>query len=192
MLERGPPYPQVILPQFGGYWIEDQEAPPPSEAPLSKATPPDAPPIQAQPPPEATPSEAPPPSSLQCSGAEVEDGGTKEAEGSAPGDYGYHLEEINEAARAYRNHFLGRVSCDVLWNKSVLKHFVVCSSFRFWSPMSSCLSGTSELLLPSQQFGKPAAVCETRGGEGTRIPAHHHQVNTGTGSGQSSKRGLTR
>uniref|UniRef100_A0A3B5MTR4 Rap-GAP domain-containing protein n=1 Tax=Xiphophorus couchianus TaxID=32473 RepID=A0A3B5MTR4_9TELE len=76
VLERGPPYPQVILPQFGGYWIEDQEAPPPS--------------------------------SLQCSGLEVEDGGTKEAEGSAPGDYGYHLEEINEAARAYRNHFLGR------------------------------------------------------------------------------------
>uniref|UniRef100_A0A3B3UFM1 Rap-GAP domain-containing protein n=1 Tax=Poecilia latipinna TaxID=48699 RepID=A0A3B3UFM1_9TELE len=30
VLERGPPYPQVILPQFGGYWIEDAEAPPPS------------------------------------------------------------------------------------------------------------------------------------------------------------------
>lgn len=103
MLERGAPYPQVILPQFGGYWIEDPEAPPPSEDPLPKATPPDAPPIQD-----------PPPSSLQCSGAEVEDGGTKEAGGSAPGDYGYHLEETNEAARAYRNHFLGRVSCDVL------------------------------------------------------------------------------
>uniref|UniRef100_A0A087X4D2 Rap-GAP domain-containing protein n=1 Tax=Poecilia formosa TaxID=48698 RepID=A0A087X4D2_POEFO len=77
VLERGPPYPQVILPQFGGYWIEDAEA-------------------------------APPPSSLQCSGAEVEDRGIREAEGSAPGDYGYHLEEINEAARAYRKHFLGR------------------------------------------------------------------------------------
>uniref|UniRef100_A0A3Q2QBA9 Uncharacterized protein n=1 Tax=Fundulus heteroclitus TaxID=8078 RepID=A0A3Q2QBA9_FUNHE len=68
VLERGAPYPQVILPQFGGYWIEDPEAP--------------APPV-------------PPPASLESSGA-------------APGDYGYQLEEINEAARAYRKHFLGR------------------------------------------------------------------------------------
>uniref|UniRef100_A0A8C6TCU6 RAP1 GTPase activating protein 2a n=1 Tax=Neogobius melanostomus TaxID=47308 RepID=A0A8C6TCU6_9GOBI len=27
VLEKGGPYPQVILPQFGGYWIEDAEAP---------------------------------------------------------------------------------------------------------------------------------------------------------------------
>ncbi|KAL0162432.1 hypothetical protein M9458_041828, partial [Cirrhinus mrigala] len=27
VLQRGEPYPQVILPQFGGYWIEDPEAP---------------------------------------------------------------------------------------------------------------------------------------------------------------------
>ncbi|XP_023817366.1 rap1 GTPase-activating protein 2 isoform X3 [Oryzias latipes] len=27
VLEKGGPYPQVILPQFGGYWIEDSEAP---------------------------------------------------------------------------------------------------------------------------------------------------------------------
>ncbi|XP_056158115.1 rap1 GTPase-activating protein 2-like, partial [Lampris incognitus] len=27
VLEKGSPYPQVILPQFGGYWIEDVEAP---------------------------------------------------------------------------------------------------------------------------------------------------------------------
>ncbi|XP_024300440.1 rap1 GTPase-activating protein 2 isoform X8 [Oncorhynchus tshawytscha] len=27
ILEKGSPYPQVILPQFGGYWIEDAEAP---------------------------------------------------------------------------------------------------------------------------------------------------------------------
>lgn len=26
VLQRGEPYPQVILPQFGGYWIEDAEA----------------------------------------------------------------------------------------------------------------------------------------------------------------------
>uniref|UniRef100_A0A669EL31 Rap1 GTPase-activating protein 2 n=1 Tax=Oreochromis niloticus TaxID=8128 RepID=A0A669EL31_ORENI len=54
VLERGEPYPQVILPEFGGYWIEDPD------------------------------------------------------EETAPGDYGYRLEEINEAARAYRKHFLGR------------------------------------------------------------------------------------
>ncbi|XP_069395516.1 rap1 GTPase-activating protein 2-like isoform X10 [Paralichthys olivaceus] len=28
VLQRGGPYPQVILPEFGGYWIEDAEAPP--------------------------------------------------------------------------------------------------------------------------------------------------------------------
>nr|XP_029529986.1 rap1 GTPase-activating protein 2-like [Oncorhynchus nerka] len=27
ILEKGSPYPQVILPQFGGYWIEDADAP---------------------------------------------------------------------------------------------------------------------------------------------------------------------
>ncbi|XP_016314594.1 rap1 GTPase-activating protein 2-like isoform X2 [Sinocyclocheilus anshuiensis] len=27
VLQQGEPYPQVILPQFGGYWIEDPEAP---------------------------------------------------------------------------------------------------------------------------------------------------------------------
>ncbi|XP_051537708.1 rap1 GTPase-activating protein 2-like isoform X11 [Myxocyprinus asiaticus] len=27
VLQRGEPYPQVILPQFGGYWIEDPKAP---------------------------------------------------------------------------------------------------------------------------------------------------------------------
>ncbi|MED6264168.1 Rap1 GTPase-activating protein 2 [Characodon lateralis] len=84
VLERGAPYPQVILPQFGGYWIEDPEAPPPT---------------------------VPPPTSLECSGEEVKEGrgeGRKEEESAAPGEYGYQLEEINEAARAYRKHFLGR------------------------------------------------------------------------------------
>ncbi|KAM4546709.1 rap1 GTPase-activating protein 2-like isoform 3-T6 [Fundulus diaphanus] len=81
VLERGAPYPQVILPQFGGYWIEDPEAP--------------APPV-------------PPPASLESSGEEVEEEGGGGEEGAAPGDYGYQLEEINEAARAYRKHFLGR------------------------------------------------------------------------------------
>uniref|UniRef100_A0A8C2XEB5 Uncharacterized protein n=1 Tax=Cyclopterus lumpus TaxID=8103 RepID=A0A8C2XEB5_CYCLU len=75
VLERGGPYPQVILPEFGGYWIEDPEADPP-----------------------------PPP--LEEGGEE--DGGGREEENTAPGDYGYRLEEVGEAARAYRKHFLGR------------------------------------------------------------------------------------
>ncbi|KAM4545929.1 rap1 GTPase-activating protein 2-like isoform 1-T1 [Odontesthes bonariensis] len=78
VLERGGPYPQVILPQFGGYWIEDPEAPP---------------------------SPVPPPR------GEEEDGGglgRREEEETAPGHYGYQLQEMNEAARAYRKHFLGR------------------------------------------------------------------------------------
>lgn len=72
VLERGGAYPQVILPEFGGYWIEDPDAPPPADSRGKE---------------------------------EVED------EEAAPGDYGYRLEEINEAARAYRKHFLGRVRC---------------------------------------------------------------------------------
>uniref|UniRef100_A0A667WN26 Rap-GAP domain-containing protein n=1 Tax=Myripristis murdjan TaxID=586833 RepID=A0A667WN26_9TELE len=64
-----------------GYWIEDPEAPPP-------------------------------PSFTESGLAEEEEGGGGgggvEEEGSPPGDYGYRLEEINEAARAYRKHFLGR------------------------------------------------------------------------------------
>uniref|UniRef100_A0A672FQT7 Uncharacterized protein n=1 Tax=Salarias fasciatus TaxID=181472 RepID=A0A672FQT7_SALFA len=75
--EKGAPYPQVILPQFGGYWIEDPEAPPP----------PPAPPAEGE-------------------DEDVEDGGgggQREAE-----DFGYRLEEMNQAARAYRKHFLGK------------------------------------------------------------------------------------
>ncbi|KAK2827966.1 hypothetical protein Q5P01_019000 [Channa striata] len=64
VLERGAPYPQVILPEFGGYWIEDPEAPAPC--------------------------------SLESEGEVKEE------------DYGYQVEEINKAARAYRKHFLGR------------------------------------------------------------------------------------
>lgn len=96
VLERGAPYPQVILPEFGGYWIEDPEAPPPP---------------------------APPPASLESRG-EGEEGegalGGKEEEGEdrPSGDYGYRLEEINEAARAYRKHFLGRVRSEGVVVKS--------------------------------------------------------------------------
>ncbi|KAM4620525.1 rap1 GTPase-activating protein 2b [Polymixia lowei] len=74
VLERGGPFPQVILPEFGGYWIEDPGAPP-----------------------------APPQTSTEKS---LCDRG--EEEGTPPGGGGYRLEEVNEAARAYRKHFLGR------------------------------------------------------------------------------------
>lgn len=76
VLEKGGPYPQVILPQFGGYWIED------AEAPLGT------------------------PTSSDSSFCEEEDWG----EGMSPGGgFGYRL-ECNSMARAYRKHFLGRVS----------------------------------------------------------------------------------
>ncbi|XP_068455039.1 rap1 GTPase-activating protein 2-like isoform X3 [Clinocottus analis] len=68
VLERGGPYPQVILPVFGGFWIEDPDADPPPPAPLE----------------------------------------SREEEDTAPLHYGYQLEEVSEAARAYRKHFLGR------------------------------------------------------------------------------------
>lgn len=85
VLERGAPYPQVILPVFGGYWIEDP--PPPAPPPEDKE--------------EAEETEE----------EEEEDGRLKGGveEDSLAGDYGYRLEEISEAARAYRKHFLGRV-----------------------------------------------------------------------------------
>ncbi|KAI3374050.1 hypothetical protein L3Q82_022616 [Scortum barcoo] len=81
VLERGVPYPQVIRPEFGGYWIEDPEAPS---------------------------------TSLEIKRGEEEEegdlGGREEDDMTAAGHYGYQLEETNEAARAYRKHFLGRVS----------------------------------------------------------------------------------
>lgn len=76
VLEKGGPYPQVILPQFGGYWIEDVEAP------------------------------AGTPTSSESSFCEDEEGG----EGMSPvGGYNYRM-ECNSTARAYRKHFLGKVS----------------------------------------------------------------------------------
>lgn len=75
ILEKGSPYPQVILPQFGGYWIEDAEAPVGT------------------------------PTSSESSFCEEDDGG-----GMSPaGGFGFRL-ECNSSARAYRKHFLGRVS----------------------------------------------------------------------------------
>lgn len=84
VLERGAPYPQVILPVFGGYWIEAHEAPPTSLENRKEKERED----------------------------EEEKTGSKgavEEEETPAGDYGYPLEEKNDAARAYRRHFLGRV-----------------------------------------------------------------------------------
>lgn len=88
VLEKGGPYPQVILPQFGGYWIEDVEAP------------------------------AGTPSSSESSFCEEEDGG----EGMSPGGgHSYRL-ECNSIARAYRKHFLGKVSVCVSMSVSLCNY----------------------------------------------------------------------
>lgn len=81
VLERGGPYPQVILPEFGGYWIEDPEDPPPT----------------------------PPPTCMEIKEGEEKEGGLRSEDEQLPEDYGYQLEEISEAARVYRKHFLGKV-----------------------------------------------------------------------------------
>ncbi|CAN9501254.1 unnamed protein product [Ophioblennius macclurei] len=81
VLQKGAPYPQVILPQFGGYWIEDPEAPPPP---------------------------APPPAGAEDEGEEDGGGGEQGVEQEEAEDFGYRLEEMNQAARAYRKHFLGK------------------------------------------------------------------------------------
>ncbi|XP_046719197.1 rap1 GTPase-activating protein 2a isoform X4 [Silurus meridionalis] len=85
VLEKGGPYPQVILPQFGGYWIED------AEAPLGTPTSSD---------------------SSFCEEEESDDmgpgggrGGVMRGRGG--GEEEYRLES-NSTARAYRKHFLGR------------------------------------------------------------------------------------
>lgn len=79
MLEKGGPYPQVILPQFGGYWIED------SEAPVGT------------------------PTSSDSSFCEEEDDGLSPSGGGGGGGFGYRM-ECNSTSRAYRKHFLGKVS----------------------------------------------------------------------------------
>ncbi|TNM84753.1 hypothetical protein fugu_008931 [Takifugu bimaculatus] len=84
VLERGGPYPQVILPEFGGYWIEDPEAPPPT----------------------------PPPTSTEIKEGEEKEGELRREDEQLLEDYGYQLEEISEAVRAYRKHFLGRLLCE--------------------------------------------------------------------------------
>ncbi|XP_055799016.1 rap1 GTPase-activating protein 2b isoform X1 [Salvelinus fontinalis] len=80
VLERGGPYPQVILPEFGGYWIEDPDAlfpTPPSRYPNL------------------------------CDRGDDGGGGEGEEGDAALVGYGYRLES-NDAARAYRKHFLGK------------------------------------------------------------------------------------
>lgn len=72
-MEKGGPYPLIVLPQFGGYWIEDPE---------NVGT----------------------PTSLGSSICEEE-----EEDSLSPSTFGYKLECKSEA-RAYRRHFLGKVS----------------------------------------------------------------------------------
>ncbi|XP_051902343.1 rap1 GTPase-activating protein 2-like isoform X2 [Hippocampus zosterae] len=81
VLEKGGPYPQIILPQFGGYWIEDPEEPPP---PL------------------------PPPASQVATADDEQEGGRRGRVAQDNADCRYRLEETNEAARAYRKYFLGK------------------------------------------------------------------------------------
>ncbi|XP_041750560.1 rap1 GTPase-activating protein 2 isoform X1 [Coregonus clupeaformis] len=76
VLERGGPYPQVILPEFGGYWIEDPDA-------------------------------LVPPTPSLCDRGDDGGGGEGEEGDAAQVGYGYRLES-NDAARAYRKHFLGK------------------------------------------------------------------------------------
>ncbi|XP_076833425.1 rap1 GTPase-activating protein 2a isoform X3 [Brachyhypopomus gauderio] len=78
VLEKGSPYPQVILPQFGGYWIEDTEVP------------------------VGTPTSS---DSSFYEEEEEEAEGTGHSGGG--GGFGYRLES-KSTARAYRKHFLGR------------------------------------------------------------------------------------
>lgn len=77
VVEKGGPYPLIILPQFGGYWIEDPE---------NVGT----------------------PTSLGSSVYEEE-----EEDSLSPNTFGYKLECRGEA-RAYRRHFLGKVSLGTL------------------------------------------------------------------------------
>ncbi|XP_056466317.1 rap1 GTPase-activating protein 2a isoform X2 [Gadus chalcogrammus] len=96
VLEKGGPYPQVILPQFGGYWIEDAEAP------------------------VGTPTSS---ESSFCEEEEVEDGGG--GSGGSPGaGHGYRL-ECNGTARAYRKHFLGREHMNYYCTGSSIGHLIM-------------------------------------------------------------------
>lgn len=104
VVEKGGPYPLIILPQFGGYWIEDPE---------NVGT----------------------PTSLGSSVYEEE-----EEDSLSPNTFGYKLECRGEA-RAYRRHFLGKVSPGTLpewtlhwggWHGSLFQGFSVFSA--------SCLS----------------------------------------------------
>lgn len=104
VLEKGGPYPQVILPQFGGYWIEDVEA--------TVGT----------------------PSSSESSFCEDDDG----EEGLSPGGgHSYRL-ECNSIARAYRKHFLGKVSVCVLSLVFTCKFCVVFDMGSLSFPSVSC------------------------------------------------------
>lgn len=89
VLEKGGPYPQVILPQFGGYWIEDVEAAVAAGSPSS--------------------SECSFCEDLQQHHHHGDHDDHDDGEGPSPGgEHAYRL-ECNSTARAYRKHFLGKV-----------------------------------------------------------------------------------
>ncbi|XP_068601456.1 rap1 GTPase-activating protein 2-like [Brachionichthys hirsutus] len=77
VLQKGGPYPQVILPQFGGYWIEDG-------GPAAGS-----------------------PSSSESSPCEDEDEDEDRGEGTSPGGRHVYRLECSSTACAYRRHFLG-------------------------------------------------------------------------------------
>ncbi|XP_058269556.1 rap1 GTPase-activating protein 2a isoform X8 [Hemibagrus wyckioides] len=97
VLEKGGPYPQVILPQFGGYWIED------AEAPLGTPTSSD---------------------SSFCEEEEAEGTGACGEGGGGGGGGGYKLES-NSTARAYRKHFLGKEHMNYYCTASSLGNLIM-------------------------------------------------------------------
>ncbi|CAL8280791.1 unnamed protein product [Arctogadus glacialis] len=102
VLERGGPYPQVILPEFGGYWIEEPREGGPGVGPQAS--------VETRP--EAGELEDGGGGGGGDGGGDGGDGGDGGEGGGDGGEerdaYGYHLEDVNDAARAYRKHFLGR------------------------------------------------------------------------------------
>ncbi len=119
------------------------------------------------------------PSSSESSFCEEEDRG----DGISPGGgHGYRL-ECNSTARAYRKHFLGKVSVRVVMlillciqlGKSVIMSDLksLFSHTLFFTLMHP---GAHELLLHWQQHRKPHHVSETWGGWGAGVPTHHAQV----------------
>ncbi|TRY66157.1 hypothetical protein DNTS_010873, partial [Danionella cerebrum] len=100
VLEKGGPYPQVILPQFGGYWIEDPEAP------------------------VGTPTSS---DSSFCEDEEdtLSPGGSP----PVGGEFSYKLES-NSTCRAYRKHFLGKEHMNYYCTGSSMGHLIMSLKYE--------------------------------------------------------------